>query len=131
MLAKQPSHPAVILTVLVIPLGATFLMEIAEAIAESLGWRVRLGRTGWDLCVLAVGSTGGVFTLPGVLDGWGPEMAVSYGILALLIAVGCGLIIIHLRKTKPEELQGWQAIMAVGLGMAALAFPWYFVITSK
>jgi hypothetical protein len=120
-----------VLTVLVIPVVATLLMEAAESIVESLGWRIRLGRTGWDLCVLSVGSTGAIFTLPGVLAAWGPEMAVIYGLLALLIALMCGVFIIHLRKTKPQAVKGWQALLAVGFGMASLALPWYFVSTSK
>jgi hypothetical protein len=131
MTAPIPSHAGVILSVLIIPLGATILMEVAESIAESLGWRVRLGRTGWDLCVLAVGSAGGVFTLPGVLEGWGPELAVSFGIIAFGVAIGCGLFIIHLRKTKPEDVKGWQAMLSVGLGIASLALPWAFVLKSK
>lgn len=127
----QPTHAVLVLSVLVIPLGATFLMEIAEAIPESLGWRVRLCRTGWDLCVLAVGSTGGIFTLPGVLNGWGAELAVIYGIGSLIIAVMCGLCNIHIRKTKPDDLTGMQAYLSIGLGVAALVLPWYFVVGSK
>jgi hypothetical protein len=128
---KTPSHLLVVLTVLVIPIAATLVMELAEALVESLGWRIRLGRTGWDLCILGVGSTGAIFTLPGVVEEWGPEVAVIAGIMALLVAISCGLFIIHLRKTKPEHVKGWQSILAVGLGVASLALPWYFVTRSK
>lgn len=130
MLPDPHYHRIVVATVLVIPIFATFVMEVAESLVESLGWRIRLGRTGWDLCVLAVGSTGGIFTLPGVIAQWGTDWSVSLGVLVLLVAVVCGLFVIHLRKTKPAEVKGWQAILAVSLGMTALALPWYFVLTS-
>jgi hypothetical protein len=125
-----PAHALLVVTIIVVPLFATLVMEAAEALTESLGWRIRLGRTGWDLCVLAVGLTGAVFTLPGVVTKWGPEWAVCDGLIALLIAVACGVFIIHLRKTKPENIKGWQSFLAVGLGLVSLALPLYFVVSA-
>lgn len=130
MLLADKSHTLDVVTVFLIPILATFVMEAAESLVESLGWRVRLGRTGWDLCVLAVGVGGGIFTLPSVVAKWGAAWSVALGAIVLLFAVLCGLFNIHLRKTKPAHLKGWQILVSVGLGIAALALPLYFVATS-
>jgi hypothetical protein len=124
------THLLLILTVLGFPLLATFVMEGVEALIETLGWRIRLGRTGWDLCVLAVGSTGGIFALPEVVHEWGEAWSRTLGLFCLLVSFSCGVFIVHLRKTPVEKVKGWQTFLAVGLGIAALAFPSYFLIMS-
>jgi hypothetical protein len=130
MPVTHPSHSLVVVVALVLPTIATLAMEVAESLIETLGWKIRVARTGWDLCVLAVGSTGGVFTLPGVEERWGTDWSIALGLIALMVAFICGLFIIHLRKTRPEHVKGWQSLLAVGLGVASLVLPWYFVISS-
>lgn len=130
MLSPGPSHVVIATVVIGLPVGATFVMEVAESLVETLGWRARLLRTGWDLCVLSVGCAGGIFTLPGVLTRWGPEESVLAGFGVLLMSILCGIFVIHIRKTEPAQVKGWQSLLAVGLGIASLALPLYFVLTA-
>ena len=130
MAPPEPSHSVVAVVVLGIPVVATFIMELAESLVETLGWRIRLLRTGWDLCVLSVGCAGGIFTLPGVLNRWGPIETIVAGLLVVFASIGCGICVIHIRKTPPDALKGWQSLFAVGLGIASLALPLYFILSS-
>jgi hypothetical protein len=123
-------HFIIVGAVLGLPIFVTFLMEAAESLVETLGWRVRLVRSGWDLCVLAVGSTGGIFTLPDVIDQWGGDSSTFFGMTSLLLAFFFAVLIIHIRKTEPKALRGWQSFLAIGLGIAALSLPCYFVLTT-
>jgi hypothetical protein len=47
-----------------------------------------------------------------------------------MLEILLGVFVIHLRKTKPGDLKGWQSLTAIGLGIAALALPWYVVMRS-
>lgn len=130
MVSSEPSHAVVAVVVVGLPVLATFIMELAESLVETLGWRIRLIRTGWDLCVLSVGCAGGIFTLPGVLNRWGSVETILAGLLVVFVSIGCGICVIHIRKTPPAAVKGWQSLLAVGLGIASLALPLYFVWSS-
>jgi hypothetical protein len=130
MAPPEPSHGVVALIIVGIPVLATFIMELAESLVETLGWRIRLMRTGWDLCVLSVGCAGGIFTLPGVLSQWGPVETIIAGLIVVFVSIGCGIVVIHIRKTEPRAVKGWQSLVAVGLGIASLTLPVYFIMRS-
>lgn len=130
MASPSTSRFIVATVVLGLPVAATFVMELAESLVETLGWRIRLIRTGWDLCVLSVGCAGGIFTLPGVLNRWGPEETILAGIGVVFVSICCGICVIHIRKTEPRNVKGWQSLLAVGLGIASLALPLYFALSA-
>lgn len=130
MVPTEPSRHVIATVVLGLPVAATLLMELAESLVETLGWRIRLIRSGWDLCVLSVGCAGGIFTLPGVLSRWGQIETILAGLLVVFVSLGCGISVIHIRKTEPTRVTGKQAHLAVGLGIASLALPLYFILSS-
>lgn len=116
-------------TSFVLPVFAVLVMTGVESLVGSLGWRHRIARLGWDLSVLAVGIVAGIFALPEMVRK-GASDAALLGSVSLLFSVGNGVAIMHLRKCKDEELTGLRAFLSCGCGLAALALPWYFVLTS-
>jgi hypothetical protein len=107
-------------------------MEFAETLSDTASWhwRDRQLKTGWDLCVLALGSTGGIFTLPQVLKMLGADGSIETGILTLLFIVIFGLGIAFMRKLPKDRLTGWHGNGALLLGGTALTIPWYIVLKS-
>jgi len=126
-----PTQPhdnvAGLLTSLIVPIAASVVMQALESLVESLGWRVRLVRTGWDLCMLALGSAAGIFVLPGIVQQFGSK-ATLWLAISLVISFLCATLVMHIRKTKPEKLTGPQAVCALLLGGTALTLPWYFAL---
>jgi hypothetical protein len=117
----------VLLASLVIPIIAALIMAGLESLVENVGWRRRLVQTGWDLCVLAVGVIAGIFGAPARVARLGAE-AVNLSIVAVLVAVGAAIVIMHIRKTPPEKTTGLRGLLALLCGGMALALPWYFVV---
>lgn len=110
-----------------IPVAALSVMTMIEALAESVGWRQRMLKFSWDLTVLSVGVVGGVFALP-AMDGLTRSAAVVSGSISVLISIGVGTAIMHLRK-DPNHTTGLKSFAGLGLGMAALALPVYYIVT--
>lgn len=92
----------------------------------SLGYRARL--FDWDLCVLAIGSSGAIFTLPKVRNYLGEIYTVDATALMLLVTVLLGLLVIWMRKIDHQKISGMRGILALALGGTALAIPWYIVM---
>jgi hypothetical protein len=130
--AQAHTHVHVVVSSFVIPIVATVLMELAETVADSTSfdWRERQIKTGWDLCVLALGSGGAIFTLPQVRTYLGDPGTIEAGALTLLVTVILALVIAIIRKRPKEKLAGWQAFAALLLGGMALSIPWYIVMHS-
>ena len=120
-------HVNVLVTTILLPLFATFVMEGVESLVESNTWKARIAKTGWDLCVLGVGTIAGIFGLPEMQSRWGQQTAV-YCALAMLVAFGAGVLNVKIRKTPALEISGKQALTALGCGGAALVLPWYFAL---
>jgi hypothetical protein len=114
-------------TTFALPVFAIFVMAGVESLVDTIGWRQRIVRLGWDLSVLGVGLVAGVFALPRL---GGNKEAPLLGAISLLFSIGAGVAIMHLKKCPPERLTGLRAFLAFGCGLAALALPWYFVLTS-
>ena len=124
------SHAHLVTSSFVIPLVATLVMELAETLVDKspFDWRERFIKTGWDLCVLAVGSSGAIFTLPEVQRMLGPTYAIDLTVLTLLGTVFLGLCIAAIRKRAQAGISGWHGIVAMFLGGTALGIPWYIVV---
>src|SRR5262249_35445390 len=112
---------------LIFPIIAALVMTAIESLVETLGWRQRMLKGGWDLCVLAVGSIAGIFGIPKVVDQWGTR-AVPLCILATFVALFSGILILHIRKKASDKPTGLQGFISLVLGGAALVLPWYFAL---
>lgn len=110
-----------------IPFAGSVVMQGLESLVDSVGWRVRLVKVGWDLCILAIGSAAGIFVLPGIIREFGPR-AVLWLVLSMLMSFLCAILLMHIRKTKVEDISGVQATSALLLGGAAVTLPWYFAL---
>lgn len=106
------------LTQVLVPFGAVLAMNLLENLIESLPWQKRLGRIGWDTCVLSLGVTAAVFSTLDI------EPAIGFSIF--LLGFLCAILIAYLRRG--EEVPGWKAWLSLGLGGAAVAAPSYFVL---
>lgn len=110
-----------------LPVFAILVMTGVESLIDTIGWKQRIVRLGWDLSVLGVGVVAGVFAIPQL---GGQKDAPLLGAVSLLFSIGAGVAIMHLKKVPPERITGLRAFLAFGCGLAALALPWYFVLTS-
>jgi hypothetical protein len=120
----------VLLASFVIPVLATVIMGFAESLPSVFDWRERQIKIGWDLCVLSLGSSGAVFTLPQVQRSLGVNFALLMGVLTLIATFGLGVGIAYIRKQPRPQLAGWHGWLALFLGGAALALPWVVVMRS-
>lgn len=127
MQALTARHYDVLLTAIVLPLLATFIMGVMESLVESVGFLVRLVRTGWDLCILAAGAGAGIFATPDAVNRWG-IYGVLWAILSFAVSILCAGIIMHIRKTKREHVKWWHAATSLALGGGAVALPIYFIV---
>ena len=107
-----------------LPLVFVIIMSGFEGVIETVDWRLRLMRVAWDLCVLAFGVMGHLFTAPG-MDGYSPQLLVVSILfcVALIFSVIC--VIAHLRK---GPVAGWKVVLSLALGGVALGFPSFLVI---
>jgi hypothetical protein len=87
-------------------------------------------KTGWDLGVLAVGSSGAIFTIPEVQKLLGTIYTVDIGVLTLFGTMLLGLGIAGIRKVPKTKISGWHGLLAILLGGTALGIPWYIVLKS-
>lgn len=122
----------VLFGVFVIPMTATIVMGFLEGVAahSAIDWRERFLRTGWDLCVLALGSTGAVFSLSQVQQSLGTTWALFLAVMSILVTIFLGVMIALIRRHSVPVISGWLALLAVGLGGTTLTLPWYFVMRS-
>jgi len=125
-------HLHVVTITFVIPIVATLVMEAAETLVDhsQFDWRERFIKTGWDLCVLALGSGAAIFTIPDVQTYLGADFTVDAVVLTLLFTVLFGLFIALIRKVSRERVKGWHGLLALLFGGTALALQWYIVVHS-
>lgn len=99
-------------------------MSALEHLVERVDWRMRLASVGWDLCVLALGVAGGVFSNPRVIGTASAEQVVVAGIFSVAISLGATVAIAFIRREK--AVTGWGATISLALGGTALSFPAYW-----
>lgn len=114
-----------IAAVFVLPLIALSVMTGIESLVESLGWRLRMLKFGWDLTVLSVGIVAGVFALPAMAN-LPRSAAVVGGSVSVIWSIGVGVIIMHFRK----GVTGRNSYIGFVLGLAAFTLPVYFILTA-
>lgn len=121
------SHLHVVLTTFVVPLVSTVVMEVLETVADpsAFDWRDRLMKTGWDLNVLALGTSGAIFTLPAVQK-YLSEFAVETAFVTFCFTAITGMLIAAIRRKKA----GWRSLLALLIGGIAICIPWVLVLKS-
>jgi uncharacterized membrane protein YczE len=125
-------HVHLVASTIVIPIGATVVMELVETLADEgpFDWRDRQVKTAWDLCVLALGTGSGVFTVPEVQKMLGSAYTVDVGIGSILFTFAVGVIVAAIRRRPKEKRSGWLGFLSLSLAGTTLALPWYILWTS-
>ena len=111
-----------------VPLAVLFVMNLIEQFVEPLSIRQRSTKAGWEMCVLAMGVTGGAFANDAVIGRFGQQMAIVIALLTFLMGLTFAAIIAHLRRKHTDTL--WVSSTSLVLGIVAIAVPAYLVFTS-
>lgn len=111
-----------------VPLAVLFVMSLIEQFVEPLSPRQRCTKAGWEMCVLAMGLTGGAFATDGVIGRFGQQMAIVIALLTFLLGLAAAAVIAHLRRKHSEEL--WAASTSILLGIMSIGVPAYLMLTS-
>lgn len=128
MVPSTDSHSFVVASAIGVPALAVGVMTIFESFGDKGNWRYRVGKLGWDLCVLSVGLVGGIFTNSDVAGGFKNKPALGLGIsFSFLCCLAAAGLVMHVRR--PKRLTGRRALIALALGGAALAIPAFIAAT--
>ena len=111
-----------------VPLAVLFVMSLIEQFAEPLSLRQRSTKAGWDMCILAMGVTGGAFANDSVIGRFGQQPAIVIALLTFLAGLAAAALIAHLRRKHIDSI--WASSSSIILGIAALGVPAYLVFTS-
>ena len=121
-----------IVIVVVIPtlfVGIMHLMELAGD--AQIDWQRRLMKIGWDICVLALGMTGGLFAddaIAKAIQGFGPLAPIGLLLLGIVIALAAAGTILLLRRMAPV---GWRAVLCLVLGCCTLVLTAYVALLRR
>jgi hypothetical protein len=121
-------HPLVVASAVGVPALTVLVMTLLEGYAEPKEWRYGISKLGWDLCVLAVGLVGGIFTNPEIVDTFRSRSTI--GLVEAICFLSClatAIVIMHLRRG--EDVNGRRAVLALVFGGVALAIPTYIAAT--
>ena len=101
-----------------------FLFVIAMSGVEYLAkprllWDV-MTDVGWDLCILGIGVTGGIFATPEMEKGWGPEGSLLAAVIVIAVNLLAGIGIQVLRRNLGASRLVGNSSTALGLFAVAL-----------
>ena len=105
----------------VIPFLFVIVMSGVEYLAKArLLWDL-MTDVGWDMCILGIGVTGGIFSAPEMEKGWGPEgsLLAAVIVIAVNLVAGIGIQILK-RDLGTGRVVGTFGIV---LGIFAVALP--------
>jgi hypothetical protein len=105
----------------VIPFLFVIAMSGVEYLAKPrLLWDL-MTDVGWDMCILGIGVTGGIFSAPEMEKGWGPEGSLLAAVLVIAVNLVAGIAIQILKR----DLGTGRVVGTVGivLGIFAVALP--------
>ena len=104
-----------------IPFLFVIVMSGVESLATPRWLWERMTDVGWDLCILGIGVTGGIFATPEMEKGWGPEGSLLAAVIVIAVNLLAGICIQILRRDLGTgRLVGTSCI---GLGIFAVALP--------
>jgi hypothetical protein len=116
------SHDIAHFGFIIIPVMSTIIMFAIEAMTDRLEWKARWIKTGWDLCVLALGLQGGFIVEKRSLN----HDSMTLGFMIFLGILICGVSIAILRQKDPKT--GIHALIAFSLGGLSLALPTFWAV---
>jgi hypothetical protein len=105
----------------VIPFLFVLVMSGAEYLAKPrLLWDL-MTDVGWDMCILGIGVTGGIFSAPEMEKGWGPEGSLLAAVIVIAVNLVAGIGIQILKR----DLGTGRVVGTLGivLGIFAVALP--------
>src|SRR5439155_22057812 len=87
----------ILLPSVVVPLIAVIVMTIMEAAARPSPLWEKMCDIGWDLCILGVGVTGGIFVHSEMRTIY-KDYALVWAIIVMLLDIGLASVILLLRR---------------------------------
>ena len=105
----------------VIPFLFVLVMSGVEYLAKPrLLWDL-MTDVGWDMCILGIGVTGGIFSAPEMEKGWGPEGSLLAAVIVIAVNLVAGIGIQILKR----DLGTGRVVGTLGivLGIFAVALP--------
>jgi hypothetical protein len=118
-----------IVIVIVIPLLFVVAMHLMEFVSDrAVVWQRRLMKLGWDICVLAMGLTGGLFADDAIFrsaSSLSPLAPIGLLLLSVVASLLAAIVILSLRQSAPV---GWRAFLCLTLGSCTLALPVYIAL---
>jgi hypothetical protein len=105
----------------VIPFLFVIVMSGVEYLAKPrLLWDL-MTDVGWDMCILGIGVTGGIFSAPEMEKHWGPESSLLAAVIVIAVNLVAGIGIQILKR----DLGTSRVVGTVGivLGIFAVALP--------
>ena len=105
----------------VIPFLFVLVMSGVEYLAKPrLLWDL-MADVGWDMCILGIGVTGGIFSAPEMEKGWGPEGSLLAAVIVIAVNLVAGIGIQILKR----DLGTGRVVGTLGivLGIFAVALP--------
>ncbi len=105
----------------VIPFLFVIAMSGVEYLAKPrLLWDL-MTDVGWDMCILGIGVTGGIFSAPEMEKGWGPEGSLLAAVIVIAVNLVAGIGIQILKR----DLGARRVVDTLGivLGIFAVALP--------
>ena len=111
----------ILLPSVVVPLIAVIVMTIMEAAARPAPLWEKMCDIGWDLCILGVGVTGGIFAHSEMKAIYKDDVLL-WAVIAILINIGLASVILLLRRHY-SPAGPWIGRASVFLGIIAVGLP--------
>ena len=105
----------------VVPFLFVLAMSGVEYLAKPrLLWDL-MTDVGWDMCILGIGVSGGIFSAPETEKGWGPEGSLLAAVVVIAVNLVAGISIQILKRNL--EAGRLVANSCMTLGLFAVALP--------
>ena len=105
-----------------VPLLFVLVMASVESLAKPTTFWNKMTDVGWDLCILGIGVTGGIFSNPIMEQRFGGSTSLITAIVVIAVDLGFGTGILHLKKRRDpaDRITGSACIF---LGCLAVGLP--------
>jgi hypothetical protein len=113
---------SVILPTVGLPLVFTLVMTGIEGLARPAPFWEKMTDVGWDLCILGVGVTGGIFSNPAMAVAYGSVGALWTSIIVIGVNLGLSVSILYTKRGINPVTRKIGSI-CLGLGAMAVALP--------
>jgi len=104
----------------VIPFLFVIVMSGVEYLAKSRPLWELMTDVAWDLCILGIGVTGGLFSAPEMEKGWGPEGSLLTAVIVIAVNLVAGICIQVLRRNLEAGRLVGNSCMVLGIFAVAL-----------